>query len=217
MVQMNFDPNAHDPKFGAAGTLPVMAKPGGLVRVDSAEFKPNREGTGQYLQLNLTVIEQGQWQGMTGALRLNMQNPSAEAMQIAASQLSAICHVAGIQHVPTEQALVGAQFRLATQLQPGDNPKGYTEPTGVFDMAGNEPTRGQYAQATAQPAAQAPAAPMQQAAPAAPVAQQPAAAPVQQAAQPQAAPVVQQPAPAQPAQPAAPAQGGAPQPPSWAT
>lgn len=225
---INFDPNQFDPRFSAGGTLPVMPKPGGLVRVDSASFKATQDGTGQYLQLDVTVIDENKdWQGAAGAIRLNLQNASQEAMRIAHQQLSAICHVAGIQYVQTEESLIGAQFRVSTQLQSGDNPRGYTEPTGVYDVNGNEAQKGVFAQGQTgqQPAGQQPPAAPQQ-----PPAQQP---PAQQQyappAQPQQPPAVQQgglpPAqaqpqyapPAQPAQPAGQQPPAQPGPPSWAS
>lgn len=211
MVALNINVAEIDPSVGATGVLPVMPKPGGLVRCDSVELKPNKEGTGQYLQLNVQVIEEGEHKGRTGAVRLNLQNPSAEAMRIAYAELSAIGHCAGISFIGTENDLVGATWRVATQLQAGDNPRGYTEIIGHYDAQGNPPKKGQFAPSAG--GQQAPAAPP--APPAPPQQPQQPQQPEQQFAPP-AAP--QQPAQqfAPPAAPQQPQQPGQPQAPSWA-
>lgn len=144
--------------------------------------------------------------------RFNLWNKSAQAVEIAHKQLSALCHATGIYKLDMNTkgaALLNARGQIDVRQQQGNTQ--YTEVGRIYDVNGNEP--GKPPGTPQAPAPQpAPAAPAWNAQPgpqgplattAAPFA--PAPAPQQPWAQPQPAP---QPAPAPANQPWAP--GGAP-------
>jgi len=65
-----------------------------LVQIVASEMRPTKDGMGQYLYLELDVLE-GPYTGRKLFDRLNLINPSQEAVQIAQRTLSAICRAAG--------------------------------------------------------------------------------------------------------------------------
>lgn len=63
--------------------------------ITETEMKPNKAGTGRYLQLTFQVID-GEFKGRHLWARLNLDNPNATAVQIARAELSAICRAVGV-------------------------------------------------------------------------------------------------------------------------
>jgi hypothetical protein len=63
--------------------------------ITASEVKPNKAGTGSYLQLTLQIIE-GEYKGRLLWARLNLDNPNATAVKIARGELSAICRGVGV-------------------------------------------------------------------------------------------------------------------------
>jgi hypothetical protein len=70
-----------------AGWYPVV--------ISESEFKPTKNGEGQYLHLVFTVIE-GPHENRKIFDRLNLDNPNQTAVEIAQRALSAICHAVGV-------------------------------------------------------------------------------------------------------------------------
>lgn len=66
-----------------------------LAVITDSEMKPNKAGTGHYLQLAFQVIE-GEFKGRFLWARLNLDNPNATAVQIARAELSAVCRAVGV-------------------------------------------------------------------------------------------------------------------------
>jgi hypothetical protein len=66
-----------------------------LAVITESEMKPNKAGTGSYLQLTFAIIE-GEHKGRFLWARLNLDNPNAVAVQIAKAELSAICRAVGV-------------------------------------------------------------------------------------------------------------------------
>ena len=86
-----FDANQVEP---AVGFDPI---PGGkyLAIITESEFKPTKNGTGQYLQFTFQVIE-GDHKGRLLWARLNLENPNGTTVKIARAELSAICRAVGV-------------------------------------------------------------------------------------------------------------------------
>ncbi len=63
--------------------------------ITESEVKPNKAGTGTFLQLTFQVIN-GNFKGRRLWARLNLDNPNVTAVKIARSELSAICHAVGV-------------------------------------------------------------------------------------------------------------------------
>lgn len=66
-----------------------------LAVITESETKPNKAGTGSYLQMTFQIIE-GEFKGRLLWARLNLDNPNTTAVKIARAELSAICRAVGI-------------------------------------------------------------------------------------------------------------------------
>lgn len=63
--------------------------------VTASEMKPTKSGNGAYLELTFQIIE-GEYKNRLLWARLNLDNPSAMAVKIARSELSALCRAIGV-------------------------------------------------------------------------------------------------------------------------
>jgi hypothetical protein len=143
MAQLNFNAHAVDPSQPMS-FLPVSDPNGHLVIIIASEMKAaksNPEKNG-FLELTLQIID-GQHKGETGAYRLNLFNESAQAVDIASRQLSAICHVTGQMMIAESSQLHNIPFRAIVALQKKTSPTDpdYTEIKGVLDINGNKPAK----------------------------------------------------------------------------
>jgi hypothetical protein len=66
-----------------------------LAVITESEMKPNKAGTGSYLQLTFEILD-GPHKGRLLWARLNLDNPNAMAVAIARAELSAICRAVGV-------------------------------------------------------------------------------------------------------------------------
>lgn len=66
-----------------------------LAVITESEMKPTKSGGGNYLQLTFQIIE-GKYRNRNLWARLNLDNPSPTAVQIAKGELSAICRAVGV-------------------------------------------------------------------------------------------------------------------------
>lgn len=66
-----------------------------LAMITASEMKPNKAGTGSYLELVFTILE-GEYKGRQLWGRLNLDNPNELAVKIAQAELSAICRAVGV-------------------------------------------------------------------------------------------------------------------------
>jgi hypothetical protein len=91
MATLNFDASQVEP---SAGRDPIPAGKY-VVAVTASEMKPTKNGTGQYLELEYQVLD-GEHKGRKLWSRHTLQHPSAQTVQIARGELSAICRAIGI-------------------------------------------------------------------------------------------------------------------------
>ena len=106
-----------------AGWYPVV--------ISESEFKPTKDGKGQYLQLTMTVIE-GSYENRKIFDRLNLDNPNQTAVEIAQRALSAICHAVGVL-TPTDSTELHdrpLEVKLSVrpakdQYEPSNDVRGY--------------------------------------------------------------------------------------------
>lgn len=86
-----FDANKVEP------LAPMDPIPAGkyLAMITESAMKPNKSGTGQFLELTFMILE-GEYKNRQLWARLNLINPNALAMKIAQAELSAICRAVGI-------------------------------------------------------------------------------------------------------------------------
>ena len=86
--------------FNAANVEPAIdfdPIPAGkyLAVITASEMKPTKTGNGTFLELTFQVLE-GQYKNRMLWSRLNLDNPNAQAVQIAQAELSAICRAVGV-------------------------------------------------------------------------------------------------------------------------
>lgn len=87
--------------------------------VDS-EMKPTKNGTGEYLQLRLDIID-GDHQGRVLFDRLNLNNQNQTAVEIAQRQLSAICRSVGVMQPQDSSDLHDKPLRVKVAIRPAGN------------------------------------------------------------------------------------------------
>lgn len=178
MAQLMQGGNTFDATTVEPATGGISAKPPGVynVMITDSEDKPtkNFDSTGNtFLQLSLTIIDDGPYKGEFFIHRLNLNNQNQQAVDIARRELSAICHAIGVLQPRDSQELHNRPLTITVAM---DKNEGKYNEVKKFEQYKPQGITGT-----------APA-PQQQAAP---VAQQPYQQ-SQQAAQP-----VQQQAPAQ--------------------
>lgn len=155
----NFDATGVEPKQDFE-TLPPGEYPVVIVK---SEMKPTKAGTGKYLEIEMDVAD-GPMKGRKVWDRLNLQNPNAQAVEIANRTLAAICHAVGVMNVSDSEQLHARPMIAVVKVKPADGQYGPSNEVSTYKPLGG----------AAQPApAAAPAL---------------AAAPAAQAAQPSTAP-----------------------------
>jgi hypothetical protein len=158
LVQMNFNAAQFDPSTGGADVFETGEYTFMIVQ---SEVKPTKAGNGTMLVFTLSCQDQGQ-AGKRLQVRLNVQNPSPQAVEIAFRELSAISHVCGILQWADTQQLHGRPFRARVEKVPrSDDPSKFgNEVRGYLDVHGNPPGQhggGSGAPTPPQPTAPAPA------------------------------------------------------------
>lgn len=110
--------------------------------VDS-EMKPTKNGTGEYLQLRLDVID-GDHQGRVLFDRLNLNNQNQTAVEIAQRQLSAICRAVGIMQPQDSSDLHDKPLRIKVTIRPAGNGYEASNEVKAYEPAqgGSTPAQG---------------------------------------------------------------------------
>lgn len=98
--------NATFDATGVAPAAPLELLPPGRysAQIVNSEMRPTRAGNGQYLWLELDVLE-GPHRGRKLWDQLNLVNPNPQTVEIAQRTLSAICHAVGQMQVSDSEAL----------------------------------------------------------------------------------------------------------------
>jgi hypothetical protein len=107
MTQLNFDATSVEPQ----APMTALPKDRYNVNITDSEMKATAAGTGEYLQLELTVID-GQYANRKLWARLNLVNENKTAEDIARRELSAICHAVGVLRVTDSTELHGKPFAV---------------------------------------------------------------------------------------------------------
>lgn len=115
MAQLNFNASTVKPQ-DAYDVLP----PGWYnVRITESEMRPTKNGQGSYLSLTMTVID-GPMANRKLFDRLNINNPSAKAVEIAYQTLSSICHATGVIQLQDSQQLHGLPMQAKVKIRPAE-------------------------------------------------------------------------------------------------
>ena len=115
MAQLNqhFDASAVEP------AAPFELLPPGRysVQIVQSEMRATRAGNGQYLWLEMDVIE-GPHQGRKIWDQLNLVNPNQQTVEIAQRTLSAICHAVGKLSVQDSEELHSIPMVAVVKVDP---------------------------------------------------------------------------------------------------
>ena len=160
----NVDPNAGFEVYPAGKYL---------AQIVASEMRPTKDGRGQYLFLELDILE-GQFAGRKLFDRLNLVNDNPDTVDIATRTLSSICRATGQMQVKDSEQLHLIPLIADVRVRP---PKGqYGESNSIRYLPRNAaapatPTRAPASYASAPTPATAPTAqPAQPVAPVAPAA-----------------------------------------------
>ena len=101
---------------------PLEALPPGryAVQIVTSEMRPTKDGMGQYLWLELDVLE-GEYAGRKLFDRLNLVNSNPTTVEIAQRTLSAICHAVGKMQVDYSEQLHLIPLIADVKVQPPKN------------------------------------------------------------------------------------------------
>lgn len=114
--------------------------------IESVTWKPTKAGSGHYLEFKLQVLD-GPCKGRYLWDRLNLDNPSQQAVQIACGQLSAIARAAGIGAITNEAELLNkvvvARVKVRQSKEYGDSNQitGYSDASERPADPGNAPPK----------------------------------------------------------------------------
>lgn len=112
MAMLNFDASTVAPQ---TSYTPI---PAGvyLASISASEVNATKNGSGQMLNLTFNVLD-GQYAGRLVFGRINIQNASAEAQKIGQSQLSQLCHAAGVIRLQDTQQLHGRPIKIKVKVR----------------------------------------------------------------------------------------------------
>ena len=115
-----FDANAVQP----AGTFEAIPAGNYEIIITDSQLKPTKAGTGQYLELKIQILN-GPYQNRILWDRLNINNPSEKAVEIARGTLSAICRAVGVMTPKASAELHNKPLSCSVKLtrDQNDNPQ----------------------------------------------------------------------------------------------
>lgn len=106
-----FDARAIEP----ASAFEVIPAGKYKVQIVDSDMRPTKNGEGQYLWLEMEILD-GPFANRRLWDRLNIVNPSTQAVEIAQRQLSAICHATGKLSVSDSQELHGIALTVTVRI-----------------------------------------------------------------------------------------------------
>lgn len=150
-MQLNFNAAAIAPQ---QSFTPIPAGVYTVAVVDS-EVKLTKSGTGQMAVFTLQVVD-GEHRGRKVFARINVANANPEAERIGQSQLSALCHAAGVLQLQDTVQLHGKTVRAKVKIRKDDQYGDSNEVTAYEALAGAPAVPGPVIAAAAAPAAAIP-------------------------------------------------------------
>jgi len=107
MVQINFNANNVQPSTG------FEPLPAGwyMAIIEDSEEKPTSAGTGKYLQFTFQIVD-GEHANRKVWARINIENPSEEAVRIGQAELSALCRAVGVMDLRDTNDLHNKPLRI---------------------------------------------------------------------------------------------------------
>lgn len=103
-----------------------------LAMIVESEMKTTKDGNGEYLQLKIEVVEEGEFKGRNLWERLNVKNANETAVKIAMSTLKSVCRAVGNMAPRTSGELHDVPFVVRVKVgkrkdtgDPNNEIKGY--------------------------------------------------------------------------------------------
>jgi hypothetical protein len=132
------------------------------VQIVASEFKSTKSGTGQYLSLEVDILE-GEHAGRKIWTSLNLQNPNPKAVEIAEETLRDICLAQGKLGCDDSEELHFIPMTATIKIKPGDDKYGPKNEIGGYKALeqaarpapAQRPVASQYQRASAIPEAEA--------------------------------------------------------------
>ena len=136
-----------------APTAPLEALPAGTYEcvIIESEMLPTKAGNGSFLKLTFEVVS-GEHTGRRLWSRLNLDNPSKTAVEIARAELSAICHAVNVLTPQDSSELHNLPLLVTVKVRQLDD-------GAVNDIKGYAPVSRATSRQAAAPAAQPASAP----------------------------------------------------------
>ena len=91
-----------------------------LAIISDSAMKPTKSGGGSYLELTFEIID-GPYKGRKVWSRLNLNNSSQQAVQIARGELSAICRAVGVMQPRDSVELHNIPLTVTVKLKKRDD------------------------------------------------------------------------------------------------
>ena len=139
MARLNyeFDANSVEPQ------APREVLPAGdyLAQIVKSEMMPTKSGDGSTLTLELEVVS-GPYERRRIWDRLNLDNPNAQAVEIAQRTLSAICHATGVLRVSDSEALHFKPMLVKVSVKPAGPDNRGVEREAQNEVKGYRPATG---------------------------------------------------------------------------
>ncbi len=118
-IGQNFNANEYE-AMGDFSPIPAGEYP---AVITESEWKATKDQTGQYLQMKVEVID-GEFKDRTLFVRLNLQNKSTQAMDIAKRELATIAKAVGEQYVQDSSQLHNKPMIIKVAVKPADGQYG---------------------------------------------------------------------------------------------
>ena len=84
--------------------------------IDSAEVVATKAGTGFYLKIQFSILEDG-YNNRKIFANINLSNPNQTAVEIGMKQLSALGRATGVMKIKDSSELIGQQLRLKLKVK----------------------------------------------------------------------------------------------------
>lgn len=105
-----------------------------LMQITDSEMKQTNDKEGEYLKLSFKIIH-GEFEGRYIWLNLNLVNKSAQAVEIAERELSAICHAIDVLEPENSLELHGIPLIGKVKIKPPANGYEASNTVGSFRPA----------------------------------------------------------------------------------
>ena len=105
------------------GEFPPLPDSWYTAQIIESEQKATKAGTGHYLQLAFEILDDT-YRGRRAWARLNIDNPSEEAVRIAKADLAKICQALKINALNDTQQLHGKPLQIRVIYKEGDSTYG---------------------------------------------------------------------------------------------